>query len=50
LRVIEIFVILITLIGTSFDGQVFDGLKSGSKAVEQLNKQMNLDEFEELKD
>jgi hypothetical protein len=37
-------------LGTSFDGQVFEGLKVGSKAVESLNKQMNLDEFEELKD
>lgn len=34
----------------SFGGQVFEGLKTGQQAVEQINKKMNLDEFEELKD
>ena len=29
---------------------MFDSLNQGSKAVEQMNKKLNLDQFEELKD
>ena len=29
---------------------MFEGLKAGNQAVEQINKQINVDEFEELKD
>jgi hypothetical protein len=47
---VRFFIELTFILGTSFDGQVFEGLKAGSKAVDSLNKQMNLDEFEELKD
>ena len=36
--------------GSSFDGQVFDSLNAGSKAVEQMNKKLDVDQFEELKD
>ena len=46
----KVILCYLRLIATSFDKEVHTGLSEGSKAVEQLNKQMDIDKFEELKD
>ena len=33
-----------------FDQQVFEGMKTGKQAMEQLQKKMNIDEMEDIKD
>ena len=35
---------------STFDGQVFQGLQEGQRAVESLNKQTNVEAFEDLRE
>ena len=35
---------------SQFDSQVFEGMKKGKQAMEQLQKKMNIDEMEDIKD
>ena len=41
---------MMMLQGAVTDQQVFQGLDTGNKAMEQLSKQMNIDKIEDIQD